>query len=235
MIVRDPPYDLVALFADDDAQRFFERVIERGQEARCLRKLRWASVSDPMHDSLCKNPERELAPFVRLDDAAKHRYLLLWDRDGSGCEDLPAQKAEEIAVRALGSYGVLPAQILAIAIEPEFEAIVVGPALERTIQLLAARRNRPAPSPADILQRVVARLRNRRPAPEPPTNLAAAASEYPKEVLQAVCACLQIPYSPVVFHQYLGPYLPLSQLKHHSTFARLTAWLVLQFPWEPSI
>lgn len=46
MIVREPPYDLVALFSDSEMQKLFEALIERGQAARdCTRPFRWRSIA----------------------------------------------------------------------------------------------------------------------------------------------------------------------------------------------
>lgn len=232
MIVREPPYDLIVLFADDDAKYFFERIIERGQTARCLRKLRWASVSDPMHDSLCRNPERELLPYVRLPNAASHRYLLLWDHQGSGCENIPIEETESVARQALVNCGVAADRILAVAMQPELEALLVGSTLEHCISILSIERQKTPPTPAQILDRVIRRLRCRRPVPDPPNSLHSATMIYPKEVLEAIAAHLQIPYNSVLFHKYLGPKLPLGQLQQHTTFARLTTWLLHEFPFE---
>lgn len=232
MIVREPPYDLIALFADDDAQRFIEQIIERGQSMRCLRKLRWASVSDPMHDSLCKNPERELDPYVRLPNADRQHYLLLWDQDGSGREKMPQRIAEDRAIKALHSLGVPEERILAVAIQPELEVMLVEPALDRCIEILAKERKRPIPRIEEILRRVSARIRKQEPSADLTIEFGAIITKYPKEILEAVCACLQIPYGPVIFHKYLGPQLPVSLLKRQPTFQRVTDWLARQFPPE---
>jgi len=56
VIVEEPPYELLAVFADADAQAFVERLVERGQERQCLRPFRWRSRRDAMRDGLVARP-----------------------------------------------------------------------------------------------------------------------------------------------------------------------------------
>jgi len=78
MIVQEPPYDLVALFADLDMQKLSEALIERGQEPRrrCVREIRWRSQRDPRRDTVWREPDRALAPFLGMDAL----FLPAWDR-----------------------------------------------------------------------------------------------------------------------------------------------------------
>jgi hypothetical protein len=84
MIVRDPPYDLVALFSDLDMQKLFEELVERGQEPgrRCARRFRWRSLRDPRRDTVWSQPERVLLPFIGTGCS----FLIAWDHSGSGRE-----------------------------------------------------------------------------------------------------------------------------------------------------
>ena len=77
MIVRDPPYDLVALFSDLDMQKLFEELVERGQEPgrRCARRFRWRSLRDPRRDTVWSQPERVLLPFIGTGCS----FLIAWD------------------------------------------------------------------------------------------------------------------------------------------------------------
>ena len=87
MIVDDPPYELIVLFADEDARRLVMGLIERGQERRCLRPFRWRAIRDPRRDAVVKAPDAALRPFV---GRAEHRFVVLWDH--SGAAEMPSPR-----------------------------------------------------------------------------------------------------------------------------------------------
>jgi len=225
VIVREPPYDLVALFADDDARRFFEQVIERGQERGCLRQIRWASVPDPMHDSLFHHPDRELRPF--LTAASFSRFLLVGDQDGSG---LLSAEAEHLAASALLKYSIPQESILVVAIAPELEAILATGDFTRCKELLAEKRKLAPPTDAQVLERARTEIRRMPTGRQLPADLPSALLSHPKEILKATAHLLKFPYTPVLFSDIFGKLLSLQRLKSNSAFARITSSLAAWFP-----
>jgi hypothetical protein len=220
VIVTDPPYDLVALFADAEMQQFVERVIERGQQRKCLRSFRWRSLRDPRRDPMCHRPHAVLQPYL----AGTARLLLLWDHEGSGWERRSPPEAESEVGRLLAQNGVGQERILAIAFQPEFEAALV-PAWPAVKTVLARRRDVPAPSDEQVLDFAQSR------SPDPAgSTFAECLAQRPKELLHAVTRRLGLRVSPALFG-WLAHDLSIPALKvPGSCFARLAGQLVAWFP-----
>jgi hypothetical protein len=217
VIVEDPPYDLVALFACSDSVSFLTQVIERGQASRCLRPIRWRRLRDPMRkDQLCQAPEQTLRPFVGKEPP---RFLVVWDHAGSGRETAPAREVEANVRLKVAQCGVPDSRVLAIAFEPELEA-VLSPVWRSAVELLAAVRQRPAPEDDAIVRRV---------SRHGVSTLPAALERFPKETVEAVVALLQLRRSPALY-QTLGEKLSMPALKTGAAVERLTKTLVGWFP-----
>lgn len=137
MIVQEPPYDLVALFPDLEMQKLFEAWIERGQEPRrrCARALRWRSLRDPRRDTVWRQPERALQAFFQFDC----RFLIAWDHHGTGLESSEPVSVEQKVVERLTQYGVTADGVLAVALEPELERLLV-PVWPKVKSLLGEER-----------------------------------------------------------------------------------------------
>ncbi len=149
MIVSEPPYDLVALFADLDMQQFFEGLIERGQvpERGCAREFRWRSLRDPRRDTVWREPERALAPFLKTDS----RFLIVWDHQGSGAEKNPAAEVEKVVVQRLARRGVERGRVMALALHPELESLL-QPVWGRVKEIVSGQRpQQPIPEDAQVL------------------------------------------------------------------------------------
>lgn len=224
MIVEDTRCELVALFADLDAQKFLERLIERGQEAsrRCVRPFRWRPVRDPRRDPVWSDPVAALRPFLSLDV----RYLIFWDHRGSGAERLSTAESEAQVVDRMAQAGVAQDRILPVALAPELESTLV-PVWERVKQSLASRRRRPVPDDLEILQ--AARRRN--PLPD---DFDAALSDAPKEVVAGLFDVLQLRRSAVLY-EGLGNELSLPKAKAHPALARIAETLAAWFPYPSRV
>ncbi len=210
MIVDEPPYDLVVVFADADAQQFFEQVIERGQERHCLRPLRWRSLRDPRRDTLVHAPLAVLDPWLLHCD----RFLLLCDHHGSGRDELGAEELEASLERTVQARLGQARELVAIVLAPELEAVLV-PVWERIKELLAAQRGRSAPADEEILLQV-------RPADGRPLSDLLQAD--PRLVLRALFDLLQLRPNARQFTAF-GNHLSLPKLKVGRAVDRCTATL----------
>ena len=220
MIVDDPPYELLALFADHDAQLLVERIIERGQDRCCLRPFRWRSIRDSRHDTLCHRPEAILRPLL----SGATRVLILWDHQGSGLEGMTSVEAEAETTSRLAGCGVEADRILALAFDPEVEVSLM-PVWDRVTAILSDRRLRPPPAP----QVVRARFEKDWPAR---AGLAAERipAEHPKEYFTSLIRVLNLRPSSVLFRD-LGDRLSLPALKvAGSRLEALAAGLQKWFP-----
>ncbi|HEV7669355.1 MAG TPA: hypothetical protein VGS22_12590 [Thermoanaerobaculia bacterium] len=222
MIVDDASCELVALFADLDAQKLFERLVERGQESarQCVRTFRWRSVRDPRRDPVWSDPVAALRPFLALDI----RYLIVWDHRGSGAEKLSTAESEARVFERLEQAGVQRDRVLPIALAPELESAFV-PVWDRVKQSLASRRKRPVPNDREILQ--AARRRN--PLPDDFDSALAAA---PKEVVAGLFDVLQLRRSAVLY-EGLGDEISLPRMKTHLALTRIAETLATWFPYSP--
>jgi len=218
MIVDAPPYDLVALFADQDAKYLFDALIERGQERGCLRPIRWRSLRDPRRDAFVQHPTESLAPFLRSPDV---RFFITWDEAGSGTHvDAPQAEAD---VRAeLARAGVEADRILAVAFVPELEALF-RPVWKRVVELLAELRERTAPAQSLILQLA------RELEPSVPQDFDQALALTPKEMLGGALRALQHRPSAAIYEK-LGQQVSISEMKRSQAAARVAATLQQWFP-----
>lgn len=221
MIVQEPPYDLVALFSDLEMQKLFEALIERGQtQGRdCTRPFRWRSLRDPRRDTVWRQPEGPLAPFLRMSC----RFLILWDRQGAGREDVGPSELEEQAVNRLENAGIPRDRILAVALDPELECLFrrVWP---RVKELIAAERGAVAPGDLEILaeaQRSHFQLR----AFEQFDDVL---SSHPKEIFEALVRLVRLRRAAPLY-QKIGAQVSLQALKREETALRIaqaiSAWL----------
>jgi hypothetical protein len=219
MIVSDPPYELVALFADLDAQRFFEQLIERGQQAGCLRPFKWRSLRDPRRDTVWRSPMAFLAPLHRRDC----RYFLSWDMAGSGAEEDGLAKTEEHARTDLERSGIPRSDILAVCIEPELEK-VLSVVWDRVKEEVARVRGQSPPDDARILAkaRIGAGLRIER---DVHTLLLRA----PKEIFEGLVAAVRLRSKADLF-ETLGRTLSIPALKQDATLDKVASQLAEWFP-----
>jgi hypothetical protein len=219
MIVREPPYELVALFADLDAQRFFEQLIERGQHSGCLRPFKWRSQRDPRRDTVWRSPQAVLVPIHRKNC----RYFLSWDLAGSGAEHDGPEKTEEHAWTELERSGIPRPDVLAVCIEPELEK-VLGVVWDRVKEVVASVRNQSPPDDARILAkaRIGTSLRNVHDIEE-------LLRRVPKEIFEGLVAAVQLRSKADLFER-LGQKLSIPALKQDSTLIRIAARLAEWFP-----
>ena len=222
MIVQEPPYDLVALFSDLEMQKLFEVLLERGQTPgrSCTRGFRWRSLRDPRRDTVWNQPERPLAPFLRMDC----RFLIVWDRQGSGFEDGPPSKMEEGVLMSLQSAGVHRDRVLAVALEPELECLF-RPVWTKVKSTVAAERGGEPPADPRILEEA----ERSSPRIRWPRDLGEALEEYPKEVFEALVRLVRLRRAPPLYAR-IAERVSLPVLKKESAAQRIAARIASWFP-----
>lgn len=209
MIVEEPPYDLVVLFADLDAQRLISGLIERGQERNCIRQIRWRPIRDPRRDVIHLVQENRLRPLLERQDR-QTRVVLVWDHEGSGREADAPQDVESQTVQQLVTSGFREDHVTAVAIYPELEAVLL-PAWDRVKQILSAERGLLAPTD-DEVRREAARFTYQ----GIPDDAATALSVRPKEMFLALVRLVRLRHSAVLY-QRLGLQLSIPQLKREGS------------------
>jgi len=222
MIVQDPPYDLIALFADLEMQKFLETLVERGQEPRrgCLAPFRWRPLRDPRRDPVWRDPVRDLGPYL----GTEARFLIAWDHHGSGEEGRPAAEVERQVVDRFERAGVSPERVLVVAFAPEVERLFGG-VWPRIKELLAALRQIEPPDDEAVLRRMRARFGR----PVRAENLAAAFEHNPKELFEALALEIRLRRAAPLYSQ-IGEAVSLRGLKRDATAERIAARLVAWFP-----
>lgn len=201
MIVDEPPYDLVALFACADQQHLLERLIERGQDSGCLRPLRWRPLRDPRRDQVCQAPERSLAPFKGSNTC---RFLVTWDRAGSGREAETVEMTEADVIKRLETRGFRRENVAAISFDPEVE-IAFHPSWRNVVCILAEWRHREEPSDLLLIESLGRRGISA-------SSLDDILKTHPKEILEVLLEALQLRKSPALYEQ-LGRRLSIPRLK----------------------
>lgn len=222
MIVGEPPYELVALFADADTKEFFRVVLERAQEPGrgCVRPFRWRDIRDPRRDPVCREPARDLRPFATADC----RFLIVWDHQGSGYENDSPSVAETTATRSMQAIGVSEDRVLAVALEPEFERLML-PVWPKVKQVVGSERSVAAPEDERIFTEAKKRFANRAEAVDE------ARAQAPKEWMQALIALVGLRSAPALFGK-IGRQVSLPALKRDDPAQRVAEALARWFPLE---
>lgn len=221
VIVQEPPYDMVALFSDLEMQQLFERLIERGQTGRdCTRPFRWRSLRDPRRDTVWREPDRSLAPFLRMDC----RLLIVWDHQGSGFEARPNSEIEDMAVQRLAGAGVPQDRVLAVALQPELEVAFL-PAWPKVKRVVAEQRRVAPPEDAAILldaRKSATKLRI-------PEDFDVALARHPKEIFEALVRLVRLRRAPDLYTR-IGEKASLRALKSESAILRIAMAISSWFP-----
>lgn len=221
MIVDEPPYSLVVVFADSDAQQFCQRLIERGQERRCLAAFRWRSIRDPLRDTLVHDPLTAVGPHLSRCE----RFLLACDHQGSGRESTAPHLLEAAIEAAIQPQLRLGQEAIACVFAPLLEELLI-PTWERVKEILATKRARPAPSDDEVL----AQLR-RNEGKQLTQGIATVLDERPKSVLAALLQLLHLRHNAPLFEE-LGRQLSARRLKQRRSLARIMTTLMRWFPGE---
>lgn len=223
MIVQEPPYEMVALFSDLEMQKLLEKLIERGQEEgrRCTRPFRWRSLRDPRRDTVWIQPELVLLPFLR----SECRFLIVWDHHGTGREASKAVALEEQVVQKLTSLNVPADRVLAVALEPELESLLV-PVWPKVKSLIGEERSQSAPEDAAIL----AQMRKLGTSPEADSEFDSLLSKFPKEVFEALIRLLRLRRAPPLYEK-IGSRVSLPAVKQDAAASRIADTLSRWFPW----
>lgn len=221
------PYELLLLVADQDAAELLGGLIERGRKRGCLRpfKDRILRNARGRHDDFWRHLEEALPPHL----PAEAQVLVVWDHRGSGREESTPSACEQEVCKRLAHLGVSGPRVLAVALDPELETILV-PAWEGVKYHLAQERGREPPSDAAILER--ARSLHRGPIP-PDVPFEKALRHYPKEMLEALRQILGLGTLATV-HRLLGQHLSIPRLKGErgaeTAWDRIARQLMRWFP-----
>lgn len=221
VIVQEPPYDMVALFSDLEMQKLFEQLIERGQTGRdCTRPFRWRSLRDPRRDTVWREPDRPLTPFLRMDC----RLLIVWDHQGSGFEARPSAEVEEMAVQRLVESGIPQERVFAVAFQPELEAAFL-PAWPKVKRVVAEQRGISPPEDSAI----VMDARRFSPRLRVPEDFGAALPRYPKELFEALVRLVRLRRSPDLYIR-IGEKVSLRTFKGEPAILRIAKAISSWFP-----
>ena len=222
MIVQEPPYELVALFSDLEMQRLFEAWLERGQETRrrCAREFRWRSLRDPRRDTVWSQPERALQPFFQFDC----RFLIVWDHHGTGLESTAPADVEAQVVQRLMRVNVPAERILAVALDPELERLLV-PVWQRVKALISGERAMESPEDAAILVKAKEISKAARSVEDFDHLLA----RNPKEAFEALVRLVRLRRAAPLY-QKIGGSTSLPTVKRDETAARIASILRDWFP-----
>lgn len=224
MIVQEPPYDLIALFADLEMQKFFEALIERGQEParRCIHTVRWRSLRDPRRDTVWREPERALAPFLKMDV----RFLIVWDHHGSGFETAPANEIALKTIQRLKSRGLAEENVFAIAIDPELECLFY-PVWDRVKRIISSERSLKPPTDEMLLESA----RKAHPRTITTESAEAALRANPKEIFDALVVTHTRLRRAAPLYRKIGAEVSLPAVKRRSPAEGIVGALRTWFPW----
>jgi len=222
LIVQEPPYEMVALFSDLEMQKLFEVLLERGQTAgrNCARSFRWRSLRDPRRDTVWNQPERPLAPFLSMGC----RFLIVWDRQGSGYEEGTVSRMEDRVVRSLQSAGVPEDRILAVALDPELECLL-RPVWPKVKSIVAGERNVSPPEDAAVWTEALRRF----PGVGRSQDFGQVLEENPKETFEALVRLLRLRRAPPLYTK-IGERVSLPALKQESAAQRIALRISSWFP-----
>jgi hypothetical protein len=222
MIVEEPPYDLVALFSDLDMQTLFEAWLERGQQPRrqCAREFLWRSIRDPRRDTVWSQPERALQPFFQFGC----RFLIVWDHHGTGLEAMAPADVEKQVVQRLTRVGVPAEQVLAVALEPELERLLV-PVWRKVKLLMSGERTMAPPEDAEIL----IKAKELSKAVRSVWDFEDLLEKNPKEAFEALVRLVRLRRAAPLY-QRIGAQTSLPTVKQDGTAARIASTLRDWFP-----
>lgn len=226
MIVKEPPYDLVALFSDLEMQRFFEELIERGQARgrNCMHEIRWRSLRDPRRDTVWSQPELVLLPFLRLGCC----YLIVWDHHGTGLESQSSSAVEAQVVQRMATAGAPSERVLAVSLEPELESLFkeVWPKVKAVLG-----EERSISPPEDSV--VLAEAQRFSPWSLGEKNLDRLLKESPKETFEALVRLVRLRRSAPLYEK-IGAKVSLPALKRNTAASRIASAVSAWFPRSQS-
>jgi hypothetical protein len=136
--------------------------------------------------------------------ASTCRFLITWDRAGSGREIEETAAVESDVIARLAARGFARENLAAVSFDPEVEAALL-PTWRRVVCILSESRRRE--EPGDLL--LIETLRRRGYAA---TSLDEALKRCPKETLEALVEALDLRKSPALY-QDLGRKLSIPLLK----------------------
>jgi len=214
--------ELIVLVPCVATNKFFDAIIRRGIERSCMRKTtRYRVIRDTMRDCLIREPERLLGAYF----GHARSFLVLWDHHGSGAT---TPEVGEDTVRQRLRKDVPEDNLLAVAIDPELEAILVA-VYPRCREWLVHKSQKAGPTDDAILRKTCSILRADHPGNSLPDSIEDAQQRTPKELFKATAILTVGRYSEALVEE-LAATLSISQFKSMPTFRRVTDWLQAQFP-----
>jgi len=223
MIVEEPPYDLIFLFADQDAEKLFITLLERGQERGCLRNLRVRSLRDTRKDSMSLDPTRYLSPFFSYENC---KFLIAWDNHGSGREKLEFETIRNKVADSFAARGISKENVGVAIFYPELEHVFV-PLWERVKQIISNKRNTTPPPDSDILRRSAKLSLAVKRANI--TDFDTLLDHYPKEAFDALVSLVNLRHSSQLYAD-IAKDISLRTLKKDETVRFIDEFLQTHFP-----
>jgi hypothetical protein len=208
MSAHQPQKDLAVLVADADIEFVLKGLLPRGA-ALGIRTITLDVYRHLHHDPGCLNESHD---FLRTSLRSHLHALVVFDREGSGQEQLPRTELEERVERLLARNG-WDDRAAAVVIDPELEQWVWSPAQELDRALGWVGRT------PDLRSWLGSRGLLARDEAKPAR---------PKEALAAALRHVKRPLSPSIFQQ-LGRSLPLRGCTDPA-FAKLVNTLQGWFP-----
>lgn len=216
--------ELYVVVADADVLWFIDGVLRRGVERKCLRPLRWVLRRDPMRDAGVRQSPLRAVPDVSPGCA---KLLVVLDHHGCGGEAEPPEAVEAQIQGELERAGFSAEGARCVVLAPELEAALV-PVWDRVAELMAAKRQRPAPTPAAVM----VALSRSRPAVECEVALWSSSLErHPKECFLGLLRLLNLRHQPALYEE-IAREVSLPALKEGEAANRLAGQLTRWFGAE---
>jgi hypothetical protein len=209
--------ELFIVVADADVEQFLAHTLRRGVERRCLREFTWEIRRDPMRDAGVRQSPLRSVPDLRGDRA---KLLVVLDHDGCGRELERPDEVERSLMNQLARAGIPDGGADCVVLAPELEAVLV-PVWDSVAEIIAQKRHRQAPTPAQVMRALAS------PLECPSQAWQAVLAQRPKECLHALLRLLQLRHQSALFGE-VACRVSLPSLKQgvHAArlFARLNEW-----------
>lgn len=216
--------DLYVVVADADVHWFIDGVLKRGVERQCLRPLRWIVRRDPMRDAGVRQSPLRAVPDLSPGSA---KLLVVLDHHGCGGEAEPPGDVEAQIQGELERAGFSAEEARCVVLAPELEAALV-PVWGRIAELMAAKRQRPAPTPAAVM---VALARSRPAVESNALQWSALLARHPKECFVGLLRLLNLRHQPALYEE-MAREVSLPALKDGEAAKRMAELLTRWFGGE---
>lgn len=154
------------------------------------------------------------------------RFLIVWDHHGTGLEVSNPASVEEKVVQRLERFGVPVEKVLAVALEPELERLLV-PIWSKVKALIAEERSIDPPEDEAILVKARESWAEARAVMSFDQFL----DRHPKEAFEALVRLIRLRRAAPLYEK-IGAHTSLPTVKQDTTASRIASTLRGWFPWE---